>query len=96
MKAKKERSEKQVYECFGNPRYYAQRAEGHTAPSCVNSNVRYRRYRITVELIDESVEVLKARLQKMWDECKNPHRWAALRMAAKAIGLELKHKCSED
>ena len=39
----------------------------NTKPSAVNS-LRYRKYKITIELIEESDEVLTKRLQKLYDE----------------------------
>ena len=60
-------------------------------PSCFNGIVSVRKYRVTIELIDEPMNVIHARLQKMWDECDNSHHWGPLREAAKEYGLELKH-----
>jgi hypothetical protein len=58
-------------------------------PSCLNGDVRIRRYRIVAELIDEPVEVVAARLQELWDECDNHHHWDPLRAAARRIGYQL-------
>jgi DNA helicase HerA-like ATPase len=59
-------------------------------PSCFNGNVRVRKYRVTVELIDEPEEVIRERIQKLWDECNNHHHWQPLKNAAKQYGLDLK------
>lgn len=58
-------------------------------PSCFNGRVSIRRYRVTVELIDEPEEVLQARVQKLWDECNNSHHWGPLQEAAKSLNLDL-------
>lgn len=58
-------------------------------PSCFNGNVCVRKYKVTVELVEEPIEVIQARIQKMWDECKNHHHWQPLKNEAKKYGLEL-------
>ena len=55
-------------------------------PSCFNGFVRIHKYKITVEVIAEPIEVLEQRLQKLWDECNNHHHVEPLRKAAKEIG----------
>lgn len=59
-------------------------------PASFNGLVRINKYRITVELIEEPIEVLHERLQKLWDECDNHHQWTPLKNKAKEIGYELK------
>ncbi len=59
-------------------------------PSCFNGNVNIRKYKITIEPIEEPNEVLAERLQKLWGECDNHHHWAPLKSAALQIGYELK------
>jgi hypothetical protein len=58
-------------------------------PSCINGDVSVHRYKVTIELIEESNEVLAERLQKLWDECDNYHHWTPLKNAAIQIGYEL-------
>lgn len=54
-------------EHYGDPAYSMRRdAECHEQPSFVNQ-LRVRRYRVTVELIDESLEVLRERLTAVAD-----------------------------
>lgn len=60
-------------------------------PSAVNK-VRVRKYRVVWEEIEEPVEVIRERIQKLWNECTSHHRWAGLRAAAKEVGLELSHE----
>ena len=58
--------------------------------SCFNGVVNIRKYRVTIEPIEESKEILAERLQKLWDECDNWHHWTPLKNAALQIGYELK------
>ena len=58
-------------------------------PSCYNGRVCVRRFRVTVEVIDEPAEVIGSRLQKLWDECDNHHHVEPLIYAAEKYGVEL-------
>ena len=64
-------------------------------PSCFNAIVSFRKYKITIELVDEPNEVLAKRLQKLWDECDNYHNWTPLKSAAKSIGYEFINRPGE-
>ena len=61
-------------------------------PSCFNGIVNLRKYKVTIELIEEPNEIIQERLQKLWDECNNHHNWEPLQNMAKKIGYELKDK----
>ncbi len=61
-------------------------------PTCFNGNVNFRKYKVTIEPIEEPNEVLAERIQKMWDECNNHHHVEPLRKAAASIGYELKNR----
>lgn len=63
------------------------RAEG---PDCFNGIVSIKKYKVTVELIEEPVEVYWERLEKLWLECDNHHHWEPLKQAAKSVGYEFK------
>lgn len=58
--------------------------------SCFNGAVSIRKYKVTIEPIEESNDILAERLQKLWDECDNNHHWTPLKNAAMQIGYELK------
>ena len=58
-------------------------------PSCFNSKVSARKYKVTIELIEEPQEVIQARIQKLWDECTNMHHRDPLREEAEKYGLKL-------
>ena len=59
-------------------------------PSCFNGVIEVRKYRVVVELVDEPLEVIGARLQELWDTCDNWHHHEPLRFVAKKLGWELK------
>jgi len=59
-------------------------------PSAFNGWIRFKKYRITIEEIEEPVEVLGERLEKLWVECDNHHHWIPLENAAKSIGYSFK------
>ena len=58
--------------------------------SCFNGMVRVRKYRVTIELIEEPVEIIKERIQKLWDENDNHYNDTSLIKEGAKYGLELK------
>jgi hypothetical protein len=61
-----------------------------TAPSCCNGYVWVEKYRITVERVEEPVEVIHARIIELWETCNNPIHYAhPLRQVAEKWGLDL-------
>lgn len=58
-------------------------------PSCFNGIVNVRKYRVTVELVDEPNEVIIERIQKLWWGSRNHHDYQPLVLTAKQYGLEL-------
>lgn len=59
-------------------------------PSCHNGSIRVRKFRVTIEPIDEPNEIIAERLQALWDTSDNHHEYEPLRRYAKSIGYELK------
>jgi hypothetical protein len=57
--------------------------------SCFNGNVRINKFRVTIEKVEEPIEVITARLQKLWEDCDNHHHWEPLKNAAKKYNYEL-------
>lgn len=49
--------------------------------------VRIKKYRVTIEEIEEPIEVLQDRVKRMWAENQNLHSYAHLEKAAKKLGL---------
>jgi len=59
-------------------------------PYCFNGVVAFKRYKITVEIIEEPVEVYQERLELLWVKCDNHHHWLPLQAAASSIGYTFK------
>lgn len=79
-------------ETFYDPRGWGLSQMIHDEPSCFNRKVAIRRYRVTVEEIEEPKEVLAERLRKLWIKCDNHHHWELLQRVAKGLGVELDPK----
>jgi hypothetical protein len=77
-----------VIETYQEPRWELDRL-AMRGPSAFNGGVQIRRYRVTVELIDEPIEVLRERLRKLWRESENnTHHRHPMREVAKQLGME--------
>lgn len=91
MKRKKEEEPKQtVFEGYGDPSCTVRRW-GPSAPSAGNGQVVVERWRVTVEKIEEPVEVIQDRIRALWRKSANHHEWTPLQRAAKKVGLVLNH-----
>ncbi|KPK66753.1 MAG: hypothetical protein AMS21_00950 [Gemmatimonas sp. SG8_38_2] len=91
-KRKKKKDEFPIsFETFKYPGEWALHALKQSEPNCFNGIVSVRKFRITVERIDEPDEVIRERLQKLWDKSNNSHDWGPLRAVAKEFGLKLSH-----
>lgn len=77
-----------VIETFRPPAYGVNQVR-QDEPSCFNSMIQVRRYRVTAELIDEPDEVICERLLMLWYQCDNHHHFAPLQAVAKSYGLAL-------
>ena len=73
-----------VIETFTDPGHFYVTHE----PSSVNK-VSIRKYRVTVEQIEEPVEVLHERLLHLWRKCNNHHEKRSLLEEADRLGCEL-------
>ena len=69
---------------------YQQRALTRDEPSVFNGVVEVKRYRVTVEEIQEPEEVICARLQRLWDENENFHNSRDLLRIAREYGYRFK------
>jgi hypothetical protein len=79
----------QVLETFRCPVPYWLGQISEQSPSCFNDRVQVRKYRVTVELIDEPKEAIAARIQKLWVESDNYHHREPLRRVADEYGVSL-------
>lgn len=79
-----------AFETYWRPKPYVVNTvlkEGH--PSVGNDEVNVRRWRVIIEPVEESTEVLYARLLDLWERSHNMHEYGPLRAAARKIGREL-------
>jgi hypothetical protein len=65
-------------------------------PSCFNGSVDVIQYKITIEVVDEPIEIIHERLEKMWRECDNWHHWQPLETAAKKYNYQFQSKRGMD
>ena len=59
-------------------------------PSCFNGFVRVVKYKVTVEQIEEPIEVIHQRLEDLWLKSDNYHDYGPLKVEAKKWGYEFK------
>ena len=78
-----------TFETYKKIEGYAARQLIRDEPSCFNGDVCVRKYKVSVDLVDEPLDVIQSRIQKMWDECDNSHHWGQLRAEAHNYGLTL-------
>ena len=71
---------------WGDP-MWSIRDRDQRGPTCFNG-ISLRQYRVTVELVDEPIEVLRERLLELWAKSeRNPHRWSGFERAAAELGM---------
>lgn len=76
------------FETFRKPDAWAVGHLQSSEPSCFNGDLRIRKYRVHIELVEESKETYTERLQKLWEEDGNWHHHDAFKRAAKELGFE--------
>lgn len=76
------------FEMYGRP-HLAGSFDHAAKPDSLNGKVRFERYRVTVEKIEEPLEVLHERLRQIYAEVKGSRRAEAVLEAAKELGVEL-------
>ncbi len=79
-------------ETFQDPRWNVRNLALAKDPSSFNGTVSFRKYRVSVELMDEPKEVLIERIRELWKHCDNHHHWGPLKDAAASLGIELRHE----
>lgn len=82
---------KQV-ECFGQPNDYMLGQLGKKESVVWNGEVLVKRYRITVEEIEEPMSVLKERLEALLHKRGHVSDYASILAEAKRLGIELNLK----
>lgn len=85
------RSAKRIeFETFMEPGPWALNSlESSNAPSCFNGDVRIRRWRVVIEPIEDTPEVIAERLRALWRGTNNHHHRDPLKRAARLAGIEL-------
>ena len=63
----------------------------NNTPTSFNGFVRFKKYKITIEEINESKEILCKRLEKLWCEEKNYHQYKPLQEEAKKLKYKFKN-----
>ena len=58
-------------------------------PTCWNGRVSIVKYKVTIEVVEEPIEVLQQRVQDLWDYSDNYHHNEPLCKAAAKIGYKL-------
>ena len=58
-------------------------------PSSFNGHVRIHKFKVTVELIEESEEVYKERIQHLWDHCESRYQTLAIEQKARELNYTL-------
>lgn len=76
-----------VIEQFSRP--HISECDAWTRPSCFNGIVNVHRYRITIEKLDEPIDVIRERISRLWEESDNFHHRGPLRVEAAKVGLTL-------
>lgn len=79
------------FETFRRPAPYTIHDLKDDAPSFsgLGADVSVRKYRVTIDLVEEPVEVIHARLIELWETCDNHHHWRSLKHEAARYGLVL-------
>lgn len=83
-----------IIETFDPPGSYDLRSQSE--PSAFNGIVRVERFRITIEKIEEPIEVIGERLEKLWTNSNNHHHYYPIENKAASLGYELKGKFGEN
>ncbi len=81
-----------VIETFVPPNKYATESMERSTPHCLNGELFIRKYRVTVDIIEEPVRDIRARILYLWVTGDNIHHMQPLRDAANKYGLDLEGK----
>lgn len=81
--------EKTEVETFLSPQTIIKDLNLSHLPNVHNGILNFRKYSVTIELVEESHEVLIERLQYLWDKCGTMGNAETLRVAAVALAYKL-------
>jgi hypothetical protein len=77
-----------VFETFREMSSYEISNITEDKPTCFNGYVSVRKYKITIELIDEPVEIIQDRIKELYNKSTNHHDWQPLQNEAKKYGMD--------
>lgn len=78
-----------TFETFKPIDYYHQSNLIQSEPSSFNGMVRVVKYRVTIDEVEEADEVIKERIQNLWNANTKRNNVPSLLATAKKYGLEL-------
>lgn len=78
-----------VFETFRHIGGYERGQLTQHEPSCWSNDVRVEKYRITIEKVEEPIEVIHERIRKLWAESDNHYHRAPIKATAARFGLVL-------
>lgn len=87
MKKQKPPDYPKIYESFLEPMAFNISIKEQA--SCFNGMVNVRKFRTTVEMIDEPLEIIQQRIQDLWDNSANHHDSLPLENTAKKYNYTL-------
>jgi len=82
----------QEFETFSRVGSYDVSRMTESKPFCFNGVVRFKKLKVTIEEVEEPIEVYQERLQNLWDESTNYHDYKPLNDAAESIGYKFKNE----
>lgn len=62
----------------------------------IGTQINYRKYKITIELVEEDNSILQKRLQDLWDISPNPHDYKLIIKEAEKLGFVLEGNPGSD
>ena len=80
---------KKTFETFRNVGDYEISNLTKSVPDCFNGMVFVTKKKITIEDVEEPIEVIQARIQKLWNEIDNHHNREPWRAMGEKYGLKL-------
>lgn len=76
-----------VFETFREVGSYEAHSWTQSEPSAMNRRCRVRKYRVTIELVDEPLEAIQERITQLYIDCDNWHNIGCIVAEAKKYGL---------
>ena len=81
---------KTIIETFRNPEGYWLNQIKQDEVSSFNGIIEIEKYKVTIEKIEEPIEILQQRIQYLWDNFDNYHHFEPIKKMAEKLNYELK------